>query len=101
MKITCRKINKIRENLSKTVAYCIESKYNIHGRKFDLIIKFIKMEARFMSNTTSSNPASLRIANLLDEGSFVEIGGQVTARATDFNMQEKKLRQMASSQVTV
>lgn len=32
------------ENLSKTVAYCIESKYNIHGRKFDLIIKFIKME---------------------------------------------------------
>lgn len=54
-----------------------------------------------MSNTTSSNPASLRIANLLDEGSFVEIGGQVTARATDFNMQEKKLRQMASSQVTV
>ena len=43
-----------------------------------------------MSNTTSSNPASLRIANLLDEGSFVEIGGQVTARATDFNMQEKK-----------
>ena len=27
-----------------------------------------------MSNTTSSNPASLRIANLLDEGSFVEIG---------------------------
>ena len=43
-----------------------------------------------MSNTTSSNPASLRIANLLDEGSFVEIGGQVTARTTDFNMQEKK-----------
>ena len=44
VKITCRKFNKIRENLSKTVAYCIESKYNIHGRKFDLIIKFIKME---------------------------------------------------------
>ena len=43
-----------------------------------------------MSNTTSSNPASLRIANLLDEGSFVEIGGQVTARATDFNMQDKE-----------
>ena len=42
-----------------------------------------------MSNTTSSNPASLRIANLLDEGSFVEIGGAVTARSTDFNMQEK------------
>lgn len=44
VKITCRKFNKIRENLSKTVAYCIKSKYNIHGRKFDLIIKFIKME---------------------------------------------------------
>lgn len=27
-----------------------------------------------MSNTTSSNPAELKIANLLDEGSFVEIG---------------------------
>ena len=44
VKITCRKFNKTRENLSKTVAYCIKSKYNIHGRKFDLIIKFIKME---------------------------------------------------------
>ena len=43
-----------------------------------------------MSNTTSSNPASTRIATLLDAGSFVEIGGQVTARTTDFNMQEKK-----------
>ena len=42
-----------------------------------------------MSNTTSSNPASLRIANLLDEGSFVEIGGAVTARSTTFNLQEK------------
>ena len=43
-----------------------------------------------MSNTTSKNLASTRIATLLDEGSFVEIGGAVTARATDFNMQEKE-----------
>lgn len=42
-----------------------------------------------MSNTTP-NPASERIANLLDAGSFVEIGGQVTARSTDFNLQEKE-----------
>ncbi|XCP83891.1 carboxyl transferase domain-containing protein [Roseburia hominis] len=42
-----------------------------------------------MSNTTP-NAASERIANLLDAGSFVEIGGQVTARSTDFNMQEKE-----------
>jgi len=42
-----------------------------------------------MSNTTP-NPASERIANLLDAGSFVEIGGQITARSTDFNMQEKE-----------
>ena len=27
---------------------------------------------------------------MLDEGSFVEIGGAVTARNTDFNLQEKE-----------
>lgn len=43
-----------------------------------------------MSNTTSNNPASLRIANLLDEGSFVEIGGAITARTTDFNMKQQE-----------
>ena len=35
-----------------------------------------------MSNTAQSL-ASTRIASLLDENSFVEIGGQVTARSTD------------------
>ena len=44
-----------------------------------------------MSNTTA-NPASMRIATLLDSGSFVEIGGAVTARTTDFNMQTKDTR---------
>ena len=44
-----------------------------------------------MSNTTA-NPASMRIAALLDSGSFVEIGGAVTARTTDFNMQTKDTR---------
>ncbi|HKM21850.1 MAG TPA: carboxyl transferase domain-containing protein [Lachnospiraceae bacterium] len=39
-----------------------------------------------MSNTSQ---ASQRIASLLDENSFVEIGGLVTARATDFNMEPK------------
>ncbi len=43
-----------------------------------------------MSNTTAENPASERIAALLDMGSFVEIGGAVTARTTDFNMQAKE-----------
>ena len=38
-----------------------------------------------MSNTAQSL-ASTRIASLLDENSFVEIGGQVTARSTDFKM---------------
>ena len=41
-----------------------------------------------MSNTTSQ--ASKRIASLLDAGSFVEIGGAITARTTDFNMQQKE-----------
>ncbi len=40
-----------------------------------------------MSKTTT-NAASMRIATLLDEGSFVEIGGAITARTTDFNMQQ-------------
>ena len=38
-----------------------------------------------MSNTSQSL-ASTRINALLDENSFVEIGGYVTARSTDFNM---------------
>lgn len=42
-----------------------------------------------MSNTTSTNLAAGRILALLDEGSFVEIGSAITARTTDFNMQEK------------
>lgn len=37
-------------------------------------------------NTTTL--ASQRIASLLDENSFVEIGGLVTARATDFNLKQ-------------
>lgn len=40
-----------------------------------------------MSNTAQSL-ASTRINSLLDENSFVEIGGCVTARSTDFNMQQ-------------
>lgn len=43
-----------------------------------------------MSNTTKANPASERIHAILDSGSFVEIGGQITARATDFNLQTKE-----------
>ena len=43
-----------------------------------------------MSYNATGNSASRRIATLLDEGSFVEIGGAVTARSTDFNMQEKE-----------
>jgi len=38
-----------------------------------------------MSTTTQ---ASQRIGALLDENSFVEIGAQITARATDFNMKQ-------------
>ena len=38
-----------------------------------------------MSNTAQS-AASTRIASLLDANSFVEIGGQITARSTDFNL---------------
>ncbi|MDY2628668.1 MAG: carboxyl transferase domain-containing protein [Lachnospiraceae bacterium] len=38
----------------------------------------------------SNSSASMRIAALLDEGSFVEIGGDVTARSTSFNLQAKE-----------
>lgn len=40
-----------------------------------------------MGNTSQ---ASARIRSLLDENSFVEIGGLITARATDFNMEPKE-----------
>ena len=43
-----------------------------------------------MSYNATENSASRRIAAMLDEGSFVEIGGAVTARSTDFNLQAKE-----------
>ena len=42
-----------------------------------------------MGNNATENSAGKRIAELLDAGSFVEIGGAVTARSTTFNLQEK------------
>lgn len=39
---------------------------------------------------TAQSLASKRIDSLLDENSFVEIGGCVTARSTDFNMQQNE-----------
>lgn len=38
-------------------------------------------------SSTAQSPAGRRIAELLDGNSFVEIGSQVTARSTDFNLQ--------------
>lgn len=43
-----------------------------------------------MSNEAAKTPAAIRISELLDAGSFVEIGGAVMARNTDFNTQESK-----------
>ncbi|BDF04821.1 acyl-CoA carboxylase subunit beta [[Clostridium] hylemonae] len=43
-----------------------------------------------MDNMATGSAAGNRIEALLDAGSFVEIGGAVTARTTDFNMQEKE-----------
>ena len=42
-----------------------------------------------MSNIAQS-AASTRIASLLDANSFVEIGGLITARSTDFNLSAKE-----------
>ena len=39
---------------------------------------------------SNSSLAGKRIASLLDENSFVEIGAKVTARSTDFNMEPKE-----------
>ena len=40
-----------------------------------------------MSNSAQTS-ASKRIEALLDENSFVEVGGLINARSTDFNMTE-------------
>ena len=42
-----------------------------------------------MMSNLAKESAMNRINALLDENSFVEIGGLVTARSTDFNMQDK------------
>ena len=41
---------------------------------------------------SAQGSASNRISALLDENSFVEVGGHVTARNTDFNMTAKHLQ---------
>lgn len=41
-------------------------------------------------SSTAQSLAGKRIYSLLDENSFVEIGGCVTARNTDFNLSEKE-----------
>ena len=43
-----------------------------------------------MGNTAKLS-ASDRIANLLDDNSFVEVGAYVTKRSTDFNLQQKQV----------
>ena len=45
-----------------------------------------------MGNTTQAS-ARERIEAILDDNSFVEIGAGVKARATDFNIRKKTLRQ--------
>ena len=47
------------------------------------------MEDWKMSNSEQTS-ASSRIAALLDENSFVEVGAYITARSTDFNMTEQE-----------
>ena len=37
---------------------------------------------------STTSQASQRIASLLDDNSFVEIGAMVTARSTDFNLKQ-------------
>lgn len=55
--------------------------YNVQDSE---IFDFIISGGHKMSDTQSA--AGNRIASLLDANSFVEIGGQVTARSTDFNL---------------
>ena len=43
-----------------------------------------------MSNSNTMS-AKDRIASLVDENSFVELGAGITKRSTDFNMQEKSV----------
>lgn len=43
-----------------------------------------------MMGNIPQSQAGVRIESLLDENSFVEIGGLVTARSTDFNLNSKK-----------
>jgi acetyl-CoA carboxylase carboxyltransferase component len=48
------------------------------------------MEGKVMSYVATENPARRRVTALLDKGSFIEIGGAVTARNTDFNLLDKE-----------
>ena len=64
----------------------IGEKFGFMQEKLVLLHKQIhEMEGWNMSYNATGNSAGRRISLLLDEGSFVEIGGAVTARNTDFN----------------
>ena len=60
-----------------------------YDRRQKLVLNFytIHKDGGVKMSSTAQSLASKRIASLLDENSFVEIGGMVTARSTDFNMQ--------------
>ena len=53
-----------------------------------------------MSNSAKMS-AKQRIEALVDENSFVEIGGLITKRNTDFNMQQKAVQPMVLLPVMV
>ena len=50
-------------------------------------------------SSNNENLAMQRIAKLVDENSFMEIGSLVTARSTDFNLTVRKLLLMVLSLV--
>ena len=54
--------------------------------EFFIIILFYYIINGGLKHMSTTSKASQRIAALLDDNSFVEIGGLVTARATDFNL---------------
>ena len=55
------------------------------------------MEGWNMSYNATGNSAGRRISLLLDEGSFVEIGGAVTARTQISTCRKGRLRRTVSS----
>lgn len=75
------------------VAKGLKKRYNYNWIKFEFYINNNTESGGLQMSNSAKLSARERIESLVDANSFVEIGGMITKRNTDFNMRKKQCRQ--------